>query len=285
MSIPLRSTTPTTQNHRVAGYEVSNEDTPKVYQLRSGSGEDEVTEIIWAAYRQVFGEHLILESYRQIALESQLRNRSISVRDFVRGLAKSLVYWELVGETNSNYRLVDITFKRLLGRASYGREEQISWSIVIATQGLHGFVDAVIDSDEYRQNFGDAIVPYQRRRFGDRPFNLATPRYGDDWRSRELLRHLEGRSFYQVRRYQAGELDRQVVRNALPPQFLAMAQRTLTDERNYQRTIASVTSRVQDMTIPDTSHTAPQGQRQVKTTPVSLPYRYLPSALTVTPDR
>jgi len=26
-------------------------------------------------------------------------------------------------------------------------------------------IDALVDSDEYRQNFGDYIVPYQRRRY------------------------------------------------------------------------------------------------------------------------
>ena len=39
-------------------------------------------------------------------------------------------------------------------------------------------------SDEYEGNFGDSIVPYQRRRVlpqrdaGETPFNLKTPRYG-----------------------------------------------------------------------------------------------------------
>jgi phycobilisome rod-core linker protein len=277
MTIPLLDNSPTTQNQRVEGYEVANEDTPAIYRLTDVISETGINNLIWAAYRQIFGEHLILESNRQTALESQLRNRSISVRDFIRGLGKSDVYRDLVADTNSNYRLVDVTFKRFLGRSSYNQDERIAWSIVIATEGLHGFIDAVIDSDEYRQNFGRDIVPYQRRRFGERPFNLATPRYNDDWRNREMLRSLEGRSFYRARQYKAGDLDRSVIRQAIPANFLAMAQKTLPQERNYQRTVASVTSRVHDMAIPDTSHENKDGQWQVKPTRVALPYRYIPS--------
>ena len=40
----------------------------------------------------------------------------------------------------------------------------------------------MLDSEEYQSNFGENIVPYQRRRYKDRPFNLVTPRYGDYWR-------------------------------------------------------------------------------------------------------
>ncbi len=111
MPIPLLEITPKTQNQRVAGYEVTDEDDQLIYRLTdvtSGSGVDE---IIWAGYRQIFSEHLILESYRQPALESQLRNRTISVREFIQGLGKSEVYRTLVADTNSNYRLVDICYQ------------------------------------------------------------------------------------------------------------------------------------------------------------------------------
>lgn len=276
MSIPLLDNRPTTENHRVPGYEVSGEDTPSVYRLTDAISDQDVDQLIWAAYRQVFGEHLILESNRQIGLESQLRNRAISVQDFMRGLGKSEVYRELVAETNSNYRLVDITFKRFLGRATYNRNEQITWSIVIATQGLHGFIDAVVNSDEYRRNFGNDVVPYQRRRFNGRPFNLVTPRYNDYWRNQETLRSLEGRSFYKARQYKAGDLDRSVIRQAIPANFLSMAQKVMPNEQNYQRTVASVTSRIKTMQIPDTSHEANTPQTKVRPTAVALPYRYIP---------
>lgn len=196
------------------------------------------------------------------------------MREFIQGLGKSDVYRKLVADTNSNYRLVDITFKRFLGRATYGKEEQIAWSIVIATRGLHGFIDTVVDSDEYRQNFGDYIVPYQRRRMEERPFNLVNPRYSNYWRDRQSLQSITGTSFYQVR--QPGNMTKEALRQAIPDTFLSMAGTILPNERNYQRTIATVTAQVKNIQIPDTTR-AGTSLRTVKPTEVALPYRYIPS--------
>jgi phycobilisome rod-core linker protein len=274
MSIPLLEYKPSSQNQRVPGYEVPNEDTPTIYRLAAATSDADIDAIIWAGYRQIFSEHLILESYRQIGLESQLRNRAINVRDFIRGLGKSEVYRTQVAEINSNYRLVDITLKRFLGRASYNKDEQIAWSIVIGTKGLHGFIDALLDSDEYLENFGDDIVPFQRRRFGERPFNLANPRYDEYWRNVLTIRYLGGRSFYQART--TGSLTKEDIRRAIPANFLVMAGKIITNERNYQRTIASATAEVNSLKIPDTSREVTTPQPTVKPTPVALPYRYLP---------
>lgn len=184
MPVPLLEYQPSSQNQRVPGYEVPNEDTPWIYRLEDCASADEIQDLIWAAYRQVLSEHQILQFNRQVQLESQLKNRSINVRDFIRGLAKSEVFRRLVVDTNSNYRLVEVCLKRLLGRAPYNKDEEIAWSIKVATLGWGSFVDALVDSEEYQSNFGDTTVPYQRRRFKDRPINLVTPRYGDTWRDK-----------------------------------------------------------------------------------------------------
>ncbi len=272
MPIPLLEITPKTQNQRVAGYDVPDEDDPQAYRLTDATSESAIQDLIWAGYRQIFSEHLILDSYRQPALESQLRNRAISVQEFIRGLGKSEVYRELVAETNSNYRLVDITFKRFLGRSSYSKDEQIAWSIVIATKGLHGFIDAVVDSEEYRENFGDDIIPYQRRRMEGRPFNLVNPRYGDYWRNRSIER--EGRSYHQVGR--SGDIHKRPVSEAIPANFLSMARGMLVTEINYQRTIAQTTSRIKNLNIPDMTRKSATPQPPIHRTEAALPYRYLP---------
>ena len=276
MSIPLLEITPISQNQRVEGYEVPDEDDPRVYRLTDVTSDTEINDLIWAGYRQIFSEHLILESYRQLYLESQLRNRAITVRDFIRGLGKSDVYRNLVGETNSNYRLVDISFKRFLGRATYGKDEQIAWSIVIPTRGFSGFIDALVDSDEYRQNFGDYIVPYQRRRYNERPFNLVNPRYADYWRDRQTLQSIAGRSFYQVR--QSGNVTKETIRQAIPDTFMEMAGSISPTEVNYQRTRDRVISQIKSIQIPDMTQGDNSLQLTVKPTQVALPYRYLPSA-------
>lgn len=233
MTIPLLEYSPVSQNQRVSGYEISGEDTPRSYRLTNTTSNGEFQELVWAAYRQVFSEHETLRSHRQVTLETQLKNRSITVQDFIRGLAKSEVYRRLVVETNSNYRVVELSLKRLLGRAPYNKDEEIAWSIKIATEGFDGFVDALIDSEEYRENFGDNIVPYQRRRYKDRPFNLVTPRYSNYWRDK-----LEGE------RYKWGDVNN----------FLEMARSIQITPTKFNRVQTS------GITIPDTTREAEAGK-------------------------
>ena len=51
---------------------------------------------------------------------------------------------------------------------------------MIATKGLEGLVDVLLDSAEYLDAFGYDTVPYQRNRvlpgreLGDTPFNITT---------------------------------------------------------------------------------------------------------------
>ena len=78
--------------------------------------------------------------------------------------------------------------QRLLGRDVYRDKEKLAWSIVLATSGLEGFVNALLESEEYMSNFGYDTVPYQRRRIlpqresGELPF-ARMPRYGADHRA------------------------------------------------------------------------------------------------------
>lgn len=117
MALPLLNYKPTTQNHRVASFGKADEDedTPYIYRLEDAATPDDMQQVIWAGYRQVFSEHQILKFNRHLALESQLKNRAITVRDFVRGLAKSERFYSQVVEVNDNYRLVEICLKRFWG--------------------------------------------------------------------------------------------------------------------------------------------------------------------------
>jgi phycobilisome rod-core linker protein len=184
MALPLLEYKPTTQNQRVKSFGKAdqNEDTPYIYRVEDANSPAEMQNLIWAAYRQVFSEHETLRFNRQITLESQLKNQAITVREFIAGLAKSEAFYRVVVSVNNNYRLVQICLKRLLGREPYNKDEEIAWSIKIATLGFSGFVDALVNSEEYSDAFGDYTVPYQRKRMEGRPFNLVTPRYGEDFR-------------------------------------------------------------------------------------------------------
>lgn len=183
MALPLLEYKPSSQNQRVRSFGKSdlNEDTPYIYRTEDANSPGELQALIREAYRQVFNEQLLLRFNRQVTLETRLANGSITVRDFIRELAKSERFYTLVVSVNDNYRLVEICLKRFLGREPYSQREKIAWSIKIGTLGFHGFVDALVDSDEYTENFGDTIVPYQRKRMEKRPFTFL-PRYGEDYR-------------------------------------------------------------------------------------------------------
>jgi phycobilisome rod-core linker protein len=191
MSIPLLYYPLSTQNQRVESFEIlSNEEQSKIYTTDTLPSSSEMDELIWSAYRQIFSEHQILKFTRQKFLESQLRFNQIKVREFIRGLAISDSFRKLNYDVNNNYRFVELCVQRILGRDVYNEKEKIAWSIVICNKGIVGFIDCLINSQEYLENFGDNIVPYQRRRIifqrinGEIPFNLKTPRYGIEFRDK-----------------------------------------------------------------------------------------------------
>ena len=187
MSIPLLGYKPSSQNARVDGYDIGGDDQPKIFSAENTFSLTEMNELINAAYRQIF--FYAFRSDRERFLESQLRDRQITVRDFIRGLLLSETFYNSFYEKNSNYRFVEQCIQRVLGRDPYNEREKIAWSIKVATKGIEGFVDELLDSEEYMENFGYDVVPYQRRRVlasrqeGERPFNIKSPRYNDYYRS------------------------------------------------------------------------------------------------------
>ena len=188
MTLPLLSYPTKSQNQRVAGYEVPGDESPRYLSRETLKSGIEVDNLIQAAYRQVYNEQQLLSANRQKPLESQLRSGEITVREFVRGLVLSEPFRTRNYECNNNYRFVQMCVQRVLGRDVYDEREKFAWSTVLATKGLQGFVDALVDSNEYQENFGDNTVPYQRRRIlpqrelGELPF-ARMPRYGADYRT------------------------------------------------------------------------------------------------------
>ena len=188
MAIPLLEYSPVSQNQRVAGYEVPGDEQPRIYSTENLLSPSDLDTLIEAAYRQMFFHAFAAD--REKFLESQLRSGQITVRDFVRGLVLSNTYKRSFYDLNSNYRFVEQTVQRVLGRDVYGQQEKIAWSIVVATKGIVGFVDDLLNTEEYLEAFGYDTLPYQRRRVlpgraeGERPFNITSPRYDAYHRSK-----------------------------------------------------------------------------------------------------
>lgn len=187
MAIPLLTYSPSTQNQRVTGYETAGDDQPRIYSTENLLDSTDMDALIEAAYRQIF--FYAFKWDREPFLESQLRNGQITVRDFIRGLLLSKTFYNSFYEKNSNYRFVEHCVARVLGRQVYNEREKIAWSIVVATKGIQGFVDELLDSEEYLSSYGYDMVPFQRRRVlpgrkeGELPTNIRLPRYEEYHRS------------------------------------------------------------------------------------------------------
>jgi phycobilisome rod-core linker protein len=180
VAIPLLAYAPSCPNQRVDPLG-ARDDEAIIYSTDSQFSPSDMGNLINAAYRQVFFHAFKWD--REIALESQLRNRQITVRDFIRGLLLSNTFLDSFYSKNSNYRFVEHCIQKVLGRKVYSDAEKIAWSAVVMTKGVKGFVDDLLNSDEYIENFGDNTVPYHRRRIlpsraiGETPFNITSPRY------------------------------------------------------------------------------------------------------------
>jgi phycocyanin-associated rod linker protein len=141
---------------------ISSKFTPTIVQLWPNANEGDIQAVIWAAYKQVFGNIHILESERQISAESLLRRGSISVREFVRMLAKSDLYKDRFFTCTNNNRFTELNFKHLLGRTPYNQSEIVEHLDRYQSKGYYADIDSYIESDEYERFFGNNIVPYLR---------------------------------------------------------------------------------------------------------------------------
>jgi phycoerythrin-associated linker protein len=125
-----------------------------------GQSNDDAETLIKAVYRQVLGNAYVMESERQVVPESQFKRGELSVREFVRAIAKSDLYRSRFFESVPRYRYIELTFRHLLGRAPSSFEEMKAHSAVLDTEGYEADIDSFLDSDEYQSNFGENFVPY-----------------------------------------------------------------------------------------------------------------------------
>jgi phycocyanin-associated rod linker protein len=136
-------------------------DAPRI-ELRPNATKDEIETVIRAVYRQVLGNDYLMKSERLVSGESLLRDRNISVREFVRYVAKSELYKSKFFYNNFQTRFIELNYKHLLGRAPYDESEVVYHLDLYHEKGYDAEIDSYIDSVEYQTNFGDSIVPYYR---------------------------------------------------------------------------------------------------------------------------
>ena len=137
------------------------DETPPVEWV-PGRSSEEAEIIILAVYRQVLGNAYVMESERLAVPESQFKRGALSVREFVRAVAKSDLYCSRFFTSCARYRAIELNFRHLLGRPPLDLEEMRMHSTILDTQGFEDDIDSYIDSDEYQNTFGENFVPYIR---------------------------------------------------------------------------------------------------------------------------
>ncbi|WP_017653348.1 phycobilisome linker polypeptide [Fortiea contorta] len=137
------------------------DETPPVEWV-PGRSQEEAETIIRAVYRQVLGNAYVMESERLAVPESQFKRGELSVREFVRAVAKSELYRSRFFTSCARYRAIELNFRHLLGRAPLDLEEMRGHSTILDTKGFEAEIDSYIDSDEYQSVFAENFVPYIR---------------------------------------------------------------------------------------------------------------------------
>ena len=124
-----------------------NQGTSQALDQFSGDDETSLAMAIKAAYRQVFGNVQPMESERSESAESRLRNGDITVREFVRTIAKSDFYRSRYFDAVAPHRAVELNVKHLLGRAPSTESEVTAQVSVTAPCGLDSAHAILVASD------------------------------------------------------------------------------------------------------------------------------------------
>jgi len=124
-------------------------------------GETSAQAVIKAAYLQVFGRDLY-DGQRQKVAEINLENGDITLKEFIRALAKSNIYRNMYWTPLYVCKAIEYAHRRLLGRPTYGREEMNRYFDLCSKKGFYALIDALIDSVEYEKAFGEDTVPHER---------------------------------------------------------------------------------------------------------------------------
>jgi len=132
------------------------------YQEYLPHDDDTLDIAIKASYRQVFGNFFPMESERSIESERHLRNGDITIREFIRQLAKSPFYRSNYFDKVNQQRFIELSFKHLLGRPPLNQKEIIKHVEMIHQEGFEYHINYLIDSLEYEEAFGAFTVPFQR---------------------------------------------------------------------------------------------------------------------------
>lgn len=125
------------------------------------SVEGSVQALITAGYQQIFGRQVYIGQRLKVA-EIKLENGEISVKEFVRELARSELFRKLYWDKFYVCKAIEYIHRRLLGRPTYDRVENNRYFDIASKKGFYGVIEAILDTAEYQETFGEDTLPYER---------------------------------------------------------------------------------------------------------------------------
>jgi len=136
----------------------------KVFKLTTTSDKVALKTLIQAAYRQVFERDLnpYVVKNEFTALESKLGNNEINLKEFIEGLGCSPLYVKQFYAPYPNTKVIELGTKHFLGRAPLNQAEIRTYNQILASKGIKGFINAMLNTVEYAEAFGEDVVPYRR---------------------------------------------------------------------------------------------------------------------------
>ena len=117
--------------------------------------------VIRAVYVQVLGNTGYAGEHNKVE-EIKLENGDLSLREFVRQVARSGAFRRRYWSGLYICKAIEVMHRRLLGRPTFGRWEIDGYFDVAARKGFYGVVDAMLNSREYTETYGEDTVPYER---------------------------------------------------------------------------------------------------------------------------
>ncbi|MGC1528744.1 MAG: phycobilisome rod-core linker polypeptide, partial [Phormidesmis sp.] len=124
-----------------------------------------VKKVAAAAYRQIFERDIapyVVDGNEFSELESKLTNQEINLKEFIEGLGCSKLYIKEFYAPYPNTKVIELGTKHFLGRAPQDQSEIQKYNKILASEGIRGFIRALVDTPEYAQYFGEDTVPYRR---------------------------------------------------------------------------------------------------------------------------
>ena len=117
--------------------------------------------VIRGVYNQILGNTGYAGERNRVE-EIKLENGDISLREFIRQVARSNAFRRRYWSGLYICKALEVMHRRILGRPTFGRWEIDGYFGIAARSGFYGVVDAMIDSPEYNETFGEDTVPYER---------------------------------------------------------------------------------------------------------------------------